>query len=84
MEAAGISEEDEEELRELLANKNFFGVEEFAETLNLKAELNELFHMLGSLNVDLNDLKRAKEAAASYPRILAAIQIGRASCRERV
>lgn len=73
LEAAGISEEDEEELRELLANKNFFGVEEFAETLNLKAELNELFHMLGSLNVDLNDLKRAKEAAASYPRILAAI-----------
>ena len=73
VEAAGISEEDEEELRELLANKNFFGVEEFAETLNLKAELNELFHMLGSLNVDLNDLKRAKEAAASYPRILAAI-----------
>ena len=71
--AAGISEEDEEELRELLANKNFFGVEEFAETLNLKAELNELFHMLGSLNVDLNDLKRAKELAASYPRILAAI-----------
>ena len=65
--------QDEEELRELLANKNFFGVEEFAETLNLKAELNELFHMLGSLNVDLNDLKRAKEAAASYPRILAAI-----------
>ncbi|MBD9191896.1 MAG: hypothetical protein EGP96_05080 [Roseburia inulinivorans] len=63
----------EEELRELLANKNFFGVEEFAETLNLKAELNELFHMLGSLNVDLNDLKRAKELAASYPRILAAI-----------
>ena len=73
VEAAGICEEDEEELRELLANKNFFGVEEFAETLNLKAELNELFHMLGSLNVDLNDLKRAKEAAASYPRILAAI-----------
>jgi len=66
VEAAGISEEDEEELRELL-------VQEFAETLNLKAELNELFHMLGSLNVDLNDLKRAKEAAASYPRILAAI-----------
>ena len=63
VEAAGISEEDEEELREPLANKNFFGVEEFAETLNLKAELNELFHMLGSLNVDLNDLKRAKEAA---------------------
>ena len=37
------------------------------------SELNELFHMLGSLNVDLNDLKRAKELAASYPRILAAI-----------
>ena len=43
LEAAGISEEDEEELRELLANKNFFGVEEFAETLNLKAEHRSMY-----------------------------------------
>ena len=63
MEAAGISEEDEEELRELLANKNFFGVEEFAETLNLKAELNELFHMLGSLNVDLKRLETCQRVS---------------------
>ena len=33
IEAAGLGEEAEEELRELLNNKNFFGVEEFVETL---------------------------------------------------
>ena len=64
MEAAGISEEDEEELRELLANKNFFGVEEFAETLNLKAELNELFpYARQSECGPRTTCKRAKEAS---------------------
>ena len=39
-EAAGLDEEQEEELRELISNKNYFGVSEFAETLNLKEDLN--------------------------------------------
>lgn len=73
VEAAGIGEEEEEELRILLSNKNFFGVEEFSETLHLDENLKELFHMLGDLNIDLNDLKKAKELSASYPRIMAAI-----------
>lgn len=73
VEAAGIGEEEEEELRILLSNKNFFGVEEFSETLHLDENLKELFHMLGNLNIDLNDLKKAKELSASYPRIMAAI-----------
>ena len=73
VEAAGINEEEEAELRSLISNKNFFGVEEFAETLDLSEDLKQLFHMLGSLNVAFDDLKRAKELAASYPRILAAI-----------
>ena len=73
VEAAGINEEEEFELRSLISNKNFFGVEEFAETLDLSEDLKQLFHMLGNLNVAFDDLKKAKELAASYPRILAAI-----------
>lgn len=71
--AAGIDEDAEEELKNLIANKNFFGVEEFAETLNLEERLKELFHMLGSLNVDRNDLKRAKEISKEYPGVVDAI-----------
>lgn len=73
VEEAGFGEEDEDELRELLNNKNFFGVEEFVEKLNPEADLKELFLMLGSFETEAEDLARAKELAANYPRILSAI-----------
>lgn len=72
-EAAGLKEEQEEELRELISNKNYFGVSEFAETLNLKEDLNNLFRMLGNLYVGSDELQKAKEYAAAYPRIQNAI-----------
>ena len=72
-EAAGLKEEQEEELRELISNKNYFGVSEFAETLNLKEDLNNLFQMLGNLYVGSDELQKAKEYAAAYPRIQNAI-----------
>ena len=43
MEEAGLNEEQEEELRELISNKNFFGVEEFIGTLEIAEDLKELF-----------------------------------------
>ena len=73
MEAAGLLEEQEEELRELISNKNFFGVEEFVETLNLEENLKNLFGMLGNLYTGSDELSAARECAASYPRILKAI-----------
>ena len=73
IEAAGLGEEAEEELRELLNNKNFFGVEEFVETLNLDANLKKLFTMLGSFETQVEDLAEAKDLAADYPVILSAI-----------
>ncbi len=72
-EAAGLDEEQEEELRELISNKNYFGVSEFAETLNLKEDLKNLFQMLGNLYVGSDELQKAKEYAAAYPRIKNAI-----------
>lgn len=74
MEAAGLMDEQEEELRELISNKNFFGVEEFVETLNLNDDLKQLFSMLGNLYTASDELKETKQYAQAYPRILTAIE----------
>jgi ATP phosphoribosyltransferase regulatory subunit len=73
LDEAGLDEEAEEALRELLSNKNFFGVEEFLETLSLDAPLRKLFLMLGSFDTQVEELGQAKELAANYPKILSAI-----------
>lgn len=74
LEAAGVTEEDEEELRSLISNKNFFGVEEFVATLDLNSELKQLFAMLGSIDTSAEDLQKAKELSKNYSRILTAIE----------
>ena len=74
VEAAGLSEDEEEELRELIANKNFLGVEEFIQNLNPKEKLKKLFLLLGSFETSAEDLEEAKQNAASYPSILSAIK----------
>ena len=43
MDAAGLDEEREEELKDLISNKNFFGVEEFVANLSLAPELKQMF-----------------------------------------
>lgn len=73
MDAAGLLEEQEEELRELISNKNFFGVEEFVTTLHLDADLRKLFGMLGNLYTGTDELLEAKAYAKEYPRIEKAI-----------
>lgn len=74
MDEAGLAQEQEEELRELISNRNFFGVDEFVETLNLSEGLKQLFNMLGNLYTGPDELKAARACAASYPRILKAIE----------
>ena len=72
--AAGLKEEQEEELHDLISNKNYFGVTEFAETLNLNDDLKALFGMLGNLYTGADELQTAKKYADAYPRILNAIE----------
>ena len=67
-------EEQEEELHDLISNKNYFGVTEFAETLSLNDNLKALFGMLGNLYTGSDELQTAKKYASEYPRILAAIE----------
>lgn len=72
-EAAGLEEDTKQELAELIANKNFFGVEELLDALRLPCGLKELFSMLGTVCMTGDMLKRAKELSAKFPEVLHAL-----------
>lgn len=74
MEAAGLSEEQEEVIRELIANKNFFGVEEEISDCSMNQNLKELFGMLGTIYDNASSFGEAKTYAADYPRVYKAIR----------
>lgn len=74
MEAAGLSEEQEEVIRELIANKNFFGVEEEISDCSMNQKLKELFGMLGTIYDNAASFEEAKTYAADYPRVYKAIR----------
>lgn len=74
MEAAGLSEEQEEVIRELIANKNFFGVEEEISDCSMNQKLKELFGMLGTIYDNASSFEEAKTYAADYPKVYKAIR----------
>ncbi len=71
---ADLQEDIEQELMELISNKNFFGVEELLDSLRLSKELKELFSMLGNPCMSEDMILRAKELASEFPLILNAIK----------
>lgn len=73
MEAAGLTEEQEENIRELIANKNFFGVEEAMDSCELPEDLKRLFGMLGTLYDEPGEFAEAKKLSESYPRLKKAL-----------
>lgn len=73
MEEAGLDEKAEAKLRDLLSNKNFFGVEELVEGLELEPDLKRLLFMLGNFETQIEELSEAKSLAMGYPAILSAI-----------
>lgn len=73
-EAAGLSEEQEEELRELIANKNFFGVEEVIANLPMEEELRQLFGLLDGFYDSPEQFAQAKQFAAKYERVAYALE----------
>lgn len=74
MEAAGLSEEQEEVIRELIANKNFFGVEEEISDCSMNQNLKELFGILGTIYDNAASFEDAKTYAADYPKVYKAIR----------
>ncbi len=74
VQAAELKEEEEQELIELISNKNFFGVEELVDSLHLSLELQELFSMLGNLCMTDDMMCKAKKLSPNYPVILRALE----------
>ena len=68
-EAAGLGEEQTDQLLMSLSNKNFFGVETIFKPLQLEPHLNALFGLLGNFQANENGLAAARSHAANYPRI---------------
>ncbi len=73
MEAAGLDEEQEARMRELIANKNFFGVEEEIEEATIDCHLKELFGLLGTVYNSAEDFEQVKALAHDYPQIVAGL-----------
>lgn len=73
-EAAGFDEETETSIKELIVNKNFYGVEEIISKMDLDSDLQELFGMLSECVITMELLDTAKEKATNYPKIRASIE----------
>lgn len=73
LEAAKLSEEQINILHDLINNKNFFGVSEFVEHLEIDENLKWLFDILGNFNLSREDMMEALEHAAAYPQISEAL-----------
>lgn len=72
LEEAGMDEAAEEELRELIENKNYFGVEELVMEQPMAEHLKQVFLKLPELFGSLDQI-RAARALTNNPRALAAI-----------
>lgn len=66
---AGFDSEQTERLRNLILNKNFFGVDEFIDEFHLPASLVTLFELLGKMYAAPNEWNYALELAKPYPEI---------------
>lgn len=69
---SGMEEETVDQLRQLINNKNYFGVEELLESQNLPKHLVELFAALPTLFGGLDVLEKAKKMTEN-PDALAAV-----------
>lgn len=73
-EAAGMDQETEEQVREFIANKNFYGVNEIVGQLCLDEELTTLFSMLHTYAVTPDVLESVMEKAVHYPKVYQALE----------
>ncbi len=73
VEESGMDEETQETLRELIENKNFFGVEELLTEQTMAPELKQVFLKLPELFGDIDQIRLAKSLTANS-RALQAIE----------
>lgn len=73
IEAAKLNEEEDENLKLLISNKNFFGVEEFVEHLKIDKELKQIFGLIGKFYNSAAELEEVKVLAGQYGKLFASI-----------
>jgi ATP phosphoribosyltransferase regulatory subunit len=71
LEEAGMDEEKEEALRELIENKNYFGVEELVNSQPISDELKEVFLKLPELFGSLEQIEAARQLTSNSRAIKA-------------
>mgnify|MGYP000855063592 FL=1 len=73
MKAADFDAEAEETLRDLILNKNFFGVDEFLERHQVTDDLRILFSMLGKMYASPKEWAGMNEIALRFPGVADAL-----------
>lgn len=73
MKAADFDAEAEETLRDLILNKNFFGVDEFLERHQVTDDLHSLFSMLGKMYASPKEWAGMNEIALRFPGVADAL-----------
>ncbi len=72
-EASGIDAEKEEEIRNLILNRNFYGVEDNIRDLSIDRNLKYLFSLLKEVVLSETLMRDALTASENYPRIRGAL-----------
>lgn len=73
-EAAELDEDMESEIRELILNRNFYGVEEVIAGLSLDENLVYLFELLKDVMLTKEKIEEARKRALDYPKISHALE----------
>ena len=73
LEEGKVDSAQEMYLRELLANKNFLGVEAFIEKLETSDDIKHLFALLAKFDTTSEDIEKACVWAAGYPKLAEAV-----------
>ena len=73
LDAASLRRKQANDLRDLLNNKNFLGVEEFVDKLEIAENLKQLFLLLADFDITEEDFANAKRWANAYPKIAKAM-----------
>ena len=73
MDAAEFTDDEKEEIRNLISNKNVFGVEEFLDQKQICGDLRTLFTLVCKMYPSPDDWKDIKDASYNYPKVQAAL-----------
>ena len=73
-EASGLDDESKDAVRELILNRNFYGVEDYIDDLDLDPDLSWLYGQLKNALMEKEDLSEIRKRVSRFPRIAASLE----------